>query len=329
MKKTEKTSREAIFKESDEIEGVSIRGYNFDNGVDYDKILDSYLSTGFQASHFAKAVDIINKMIDEEVTIFLGVTSNLITSGVRDIVRYLAENKKIDVLVTTAGGVDDDLVKCFGDLRLGKFSTSGELLRKEGINRTGNILVPNQRYVKYEEFINPVLEKIYNEQKSTGNILSVSEFIKILGKEINNKGSILYWCWKNDIKVYCPGITDGSTGDMIHFFMYKSPEFKMDVVKDIHDLHEFTITRKKTGVIILGGGIIKHHILNANLMRNGADYAVYINSGEEWDGADSNARPDEAVSWGKIKDDKSQAMKVHGDATILFPLIVAKTFARK
>ena len=44
------------------------------------------------------------------------------------------------------------------------------------------------------------------------------------------------------------------------------------------------------------------------------------------DGADINARPDEAVSWGKIKS-KGESIKVFGDATILFPLIVAKTFA--
>lgn len=37
------------------------------------------------------------------------------------------------------------------------------------------------------------------------------------------------------------------------------------------------------------------------LQRNGADYAVYINTGQEYDGSDSGARPDEAVSWGKIR----------------------------
>ena len=126
------------------------------------------------------------------------------------------------------------------------------------------------------------------------------------------------------IPVYCPAIMDGSLGDMIHFFMYEHPDFKIDIAKDIHDLNEFTITRKKTGVILLGKGIMKHHILNSNMMRNGADYSVYINTGEEWDGADSNARPDEAVSWGKIKKD-SESIKVFGDATILFPLLVAKS----
>ncbi len=328
MKKTEKKARESILKESSEPEGISIKGYDFDKGVDFENIVKSFSTTGFQASHFGKAVEIVGKMIEEKATIFLGCTSNLITSGVRDIVRYLVKHKKIDVFVTTAGGIEEDLVKCFGDFKLGNFSASGELLREEGINRTGNIFIPNSRYVKYEEFLTPLLEKIYKEQKEAGKIISVSEFIKILGKEINNEESILHWCWKNNIQVYCPAITDGSTGDMIHFFMYGHPDFKMDVLKDIHDLNEFAITRKKTGIIILGGGAMKHHICNANLMRNGADYAVYINSGEEWDGADSNARPDEAVSWGKMKG-KGEAIKVFGDATILFPLLVAETFGKK
>ncbi len=58
---------------------------------------------------------------------------------------------------------------------------------------------------------------------------------------------------------------------------------------------------KKSGMIILGGGVIKHHICNANLMRNGADYSVFINTGQEFDGSDSGAKPEEAKSWGKIK----------------------------
>jgi deoxyhypusine synthase len=327
MKQTEKISRKVILKPSGEVEGIKIKVYDFNKGIDYENIIDSYSSTGFQASHLGIAINLIEKMIEEKVTIYLGCTSSLITSGIRDVVKYLAEHKKIDVFVTTAGGIEEDIIKCFGDFKLGNFSASGELLREKGINRTGNIFVPNSRYCKFEDFITPVLEKIYNEQKDTGKIISVSGFIKILGKEINNKESILYWCWKNNIEVYCPAITDGSLGDMIHFFMYKHPDFKMDIVSDIHKLNEFSITREKTGMILLGGGIMKHHICNANLMRNGADYSVYINTGEEWDGADSNARPDEAVSWGKIKG-KGESIKVFGDATILFPLIVAKTFAK-
>lgn len=324
---TEGIARKNVLFESKEPEGISIKGYDFNKGIDYDKLLDSFLSTGFQATHLAKAIELIEKMIKENVTIYLGYTSNLVTSGIRDVIRYLAEHKKVNVLVTTAGGIEEDIIKCLGDFKLGKFSASGEMLREEGVNRAGNILIPNSRYCKFEDFITPILEKVYEGQKE-GKIISVSDFIKLLGKEINNPESIYYWCWKNNIDVYCPAITDGSLGDMIHFFMYKHPDFKMDIAADIHKLNEFTITQKKTGIILLGGGVMKHHICNTNMMRNGADYSVYVNTGEEWDGADSNARPDEAVSWGKISD-KGEAVKVFGDATILFPLMVAKTFAKK
>ncbi len=326
---TEKTSRENVLRNSEEPQGISVKGYDFNKGVDYEKLLDSYASTGFQATHFANAIEIVNKMIHDKATIFLGCSSNLVTSGVRDVIRYLCENRMIHVFVTTAGGIEEDIIKCLGDFKIGKFSDSGELLRLSGVNRTGNILVPNSRYVKFEEFMKPILEEVHKVQKLTGRIIAVSEFIKLLGEKISNPSSILYWCWKNRIDVYCPGITDGSLGDMIHFFMYKNPDFKIDIASDIHRLNEFTITRKKTGIIVLGSGMAKHHILNANMMRNGADYGVYINTGEEWDGADSNARPDEAVSWGKLKGKNSASVKVFGDATILFPLIVARTFASK
>lgn len=73
--------------------------------------------------------------------------------------------------------------------------------------------------------------------------------------------------------------------------------------------------------------MIKHHICNANLMRNGTDFAVYINTAQEFDGSDAGATPDEAVSWGKISAG-AKSVKVHADATIVFPLLVAQTFAK-
>lgn len=84
---------------------------------------------------------------------------------------------------------------------------------------------------------------------------------------------------------------------------------------------------KKSGMIILGGGVIKHHICNANLMRNGADYSVFVNTASEYDGSDAGARPDEAVSWGKIKLD-SKPVKLWAEATLVFPILVAETFVR-
>jgi deoxyhypusine synthase len=151
--------------------------------------------------------------------------------------------------------------------------------------------------------------------------------IKKLGEEINDESSIYYWCAKNDIPVYCPAITDGSLGDMIYFHSYKNPGLVIDIAGDIRSVNNQAVFAKKTGMIILGGGVIKHHICNANLMRNGADYAVYINTAQEFDGSDAGARPDEAVSWGKIRLN-AESVKIYAEASLVFPLIVADTFAK-
>jgi len=104
--------------------------------------------------------------------------------------------------------------------------------------------------------------------------------------------------------------------------------FKLDIIEDICKLNKIALKAKKTGMIILGGGIIKHHINNANLMRNGADFAVYINTAQEYDGSDAGAKPDEAISWGKIKVE-GESVKIHAEVSLVFPLIVAKTFAKR
>ena len=77
-------------------------------------------------------------------------------------------------------------------------------------------------------------------------------------------------------------------------------------------------------MLIVGGGICKHHVCNANLMRNGADYAIYLNNGCEFDGSDAGASPDEAISWGKIKRN-ALSVKVCANASLTFPLLIAQT----
>lgn len=317
--------RENVLRESEEPEGMQVKGYDFNQTFDFKKLIESYASTGFQATHLAKAIAIIKQMRKDNCIIYFGYTSNMVTSGLRDVFRYLAEHKLIDIIVTTAGGIEEDFIKCFAPFILGDFCAEGKLLREKGINRTGNIFVPNSRYCRFEDWLTPLLEKIYCEQKETGKIISTTEFIQRLGEAINNKESIYYWANKNKIPVFCPAITDGSIGDMIYFFKIKHPDFKMDIADDVKKLNDFTFDAKKTGVIILGAGVVKHHILNSNMMRNGCDYAVYINNAQEFDGSDAGARPDEAVSWGKILP-ASNSVKVFGDATILFPLIVAECF---
>eukprot|EP01036_Dinobryon_divergens_P024365 gene24365-32810_t len=317
---------------------------DFAEVIGLDEFAKYLMSTGFQATNVAFAIEEINRMIDwrlsdvpwketepeefkdpefrssQKCTIFLAYTSNMISSGLRETIRYLVQNKMVDVLVASAGGVEEDFIKCLAPTYLGDFKLKGQELRTEGINRLGNLLVPNDNYCLFEDWITPILNQMVDEQDNQGVQWTPSEFIKRLGKEINHPESVYYWAYKNDIPVFCPALTDGSIGDMLYFFSYKR-KLVIDIVQDIRKINDIA-------VIILGGGVIKHHTCNANLMRNGAEFAVYVNTGQEFDGSDSGASPDEAVSWGKIKT-TAKPVKVSADATLVFPLIVSQTFVKR
>ncbi|XP_034084751.1 deoxyhypusine synthase-like [Gymnodraco acuticeps] len=326
-----------------------IQGYDFNQGVDYRALMKSYLTTGLQATRVGLAIQEINKMIERRqqpmkringfaeedpstcpclnsCTIFFSYTSNLISSGVRESIRYLAEHKMVDVLVTTAGGIEEDLIKCLGPMYIGDFDMPGKHLYKIGLNRTGNTLMPEENYVKFDKWLMPILEQMLLEQNTQGVRWTPSKIIHRLGKEINNPESVYYWAYKNNIPVFSPALTDGAIGDAFFLFSFKKPGLILDIAEDIAKLNHLAVAANSTGILALGGGVSKHQVCNANAWRDGADYAVFVNTAQEFDGCDSGARPDEAVSWGKISLD-AKPVKVFADASIVFPLLVAETFA--
>ncbi|CAG0915075.1 unnamed protein product [Notodromas monacha] len=363
------SAADAVFKKSDQLPESfeRVKGYDFNSGVDYEALLESYRYSGFQATNFGLAVEEIRKMVnmvdevsehfsklaerrvmtedeckkaafleDDEFirrksgcTIFLGYTSNMSSCGVRDVIRFLVQHKLVDCLVTSAGGVEEDLIKCIAPTFLGDFSMAGKQLREKGINRIGNLLVPNDNYCKFESWITPILDSMRKEQLEEartsitfGRSWTPSTFVERLGLEMNHDESICTWAARNKIPIFSPALTDGSIGDMLYFHSQKKPGMTMDIIRDICRINNMAIRAKKTGMLIVGGGLVKHHICNANLMRNGADFSVFLNTSSEYDGSDSGARPDEAVSWGKIR---MSATPVKSLATIEAPKMVKST----
>lgn len=308
-----------------------VEGYDFESKFDIDRFLKSYYSTGFQAKELGKAIDIVNMMIREKVPIFLSCTSNIISSGLREAVKYMVKHKHIKVLVTSAGGIEEDIIKTISPFRIGSFDAKGSLLADAGVSRIGNIYVTTEHYLHFERFINRFLERIYKLQKKD-KPLSSSQIIFELGREIsklkNKEESVLYWAYMNRIDVYCPCITDGSFGDLVYFFKKRKNDFMIDIVGDTAKIVDFTLNCEKTAAIILGGGIAKHYVLNANIFKDGLDYAVYISTADFHDGSDSGGSGEEAISWNKINP-KAPHVKVYAEATLVFPLLVAATFAKK
>jgi deoxyhypusine synthase len=329
--KTVKDAYASIFKKSVKTDGIPVLGVNFDSKVDISKLLHGISRSGFQATHLGKAIEIVKKMRKEKVTIFLGYTSNQISSGNREIIRYLVQHKMVDALVATAGGIEEDFIKTHAPFFISDFRLDGAALRVKGINRIGNLLAPNERYIWFEQFFQPILEELVREQKKNNHIFSPSEIIARMGEKIAHKESIYYWAAKNKIPVFCPAFMDGAIGDNCYFFNYnrkKNDKLIIDQINDHHKLIEMTLDAKETGILVLGSGLVKHTLCNANMYREGAKYAVYLTTAQEFDGSDSGAEPEEAKSWGKIAAD-ANTVKVVGDTTILFPLHVAGTFAAK
>ncbi|KAF4517780.1 hypothetical protein B566_EDAN002985 [Ephemera danica] len=356
------SAEQAVFVKSISLpeETPVVKGYDWNNGVDYHALLQTYQCSGFQATNFGLAVNEINNMIscrnkllpedkaddsmeeDEFIkrrnncTIFLGYTSNMASCGVRETIRFLVQHKMVDCLVTTAGGVEEDIIKCLAPTYLGSFGLDGRTLRKQGINRIGNLLVPNNNYCLFEDWLMPKLDDMLILQKEKGVLWTPSKVIAYLGKAIDNPESICYWAAQNQIPIFSPALTDGSLGDMMYFHSVRNPGLVLDIIQDLRRINTMAVKASNTGMIILGGGVIKHHICNANLMRNGADFSVFVNTSSEFDGSDSGARPDEAISWGKIKQDAKPVKaistvfldNVYAEATLVFPLLVGETFAK-
>ena len=73
---------------------------------------------------------------------------------------------QVDCIATTAGGIEEDLIKCMAPSYLGDFSLRGTELRKKGINRIGNLIVPNNNYCLFEEWILPIWDRMLEEQNT-------------------------------------------------------------------------------------------------------------------------------------------------------------------
>ncbi|CAB49668.1 deoxyhypusine synthase [Pyrococcus abyssi] len=327
-------AKDIVLKKSEEIEGLAIEGPWLDEVESLEGVISYYEKIGFQATHLGKAVKIWRKVEEkrkggEEVRVFLGYTSNIVSSGLREIIAWLVKERKVDVIVTTAGGIEEDFIKTLKPFILGDWEVNDAELREKGINRIGNIFVPNDRYIEFEKYMVPFFERILDIERKLKRPLTASEFIyemgrymdEVLGKE--KEKSIIYWAYKRDVPIFCPAITDGSIGDMLYFFKEERHDSKLviDIANDIVKLNNLAITAKETASIILGGSLPKHAIINANLFRGGTDYAIYISTAVPWDGSLSGAPPSEGVSWGKIKA-KADYVEIWADATLVFPILV-------
>ncbi len=324
MDDTADETRDHVVPGSDnEPDTEDVRGYDFRGEFDFDDLLESYATTGFQATHLAEGIDIARRMQDDEATVYLTFTSNIISSGLREVVASLIREGHIDVIITTSGSLTEDVIKTARPFKMGEWKADEVELREQGINRLGNIYVPSDRYVWLEQYLYEFFDEFFaNEQ-----IRTPTAFARELGATLDDEDSVLKQAADNNVPVYCPALTDAEVGNFLYYYKQANDvDIGIEILDDYDTLIEQGLLAETTGLIAVGGGVPKHHAIMTNLFRGGADYVVYISTGMEGDGSLSGAPPNEAVSWGKIKESETNYTQIEAEATLVFPLLVAAAF---
>ncbi len=283
------------------------------------------LSGGYVAKKVGDGSQILQNMTrDKDCKRILSFPASLVATGTRGIIKELVKRKLFDMIITTPGTLDHDIARVYRNYYHGSFEMDDRQLHKEGVNREGNVLIPNESYSEIlEEKVRKVIGDLYNKgARDVSPHELVWEFGKALEGEKNKEDSIIYWCYKNNIPVILPGPLDGSWGWQLYYFWQDGhKDFNLNLMKDEDIISDLIYSANKTGALMIGGGISKHHTIWWNQFRGGLDYAVYITTAPEWDGSLSGARIREAISWGKVRED-ADFITIEGDATVILPIMI-------
>ena len=306
--------------------------YNFNKIQNTSDLIDQMsVAGGFTATKLAKARDMLSMMFEEAgsegVVNWVSFPAALCATGTRGFFLELIKRRLVDVIVTTCGTLDHDLARTYRHYFHGDFELDDIALGQQGLNRLGNVIIPNECYGEIlEAKVLPWLSEIEEERRisgdSTWNGFGTVELCWALGDRIEDEGSLLYWAAKHRIPIVIPGITDGSIGAQLFMYRQKSPSFMIDVLADEEICSDLSWTSRKANALMVGGGISKHHVIWWNQYRGGLDSAIGISTAPEYDGSLSGARLREAISWGKIRPNAPHIL-IEGEASVILPILGA------
>ena len=301
--------------------GPPVKDIEIDSTTSIEKIFEEISkSGGFESVNLSDGLEILSKMIsDKDCLKFISFVGAIVSTGLRGIIKNMIKNKWFDVGITTCGALDHDIARHFSNYNEGSFSMDDKELADQNIHRLGNVLVPMESYGPLiEEKMQEFLEAEYQSGKKE---MTTAEICVMIGKNLG-EDSFLYWAYKNNVKIVVPGIMDGAVGNQIWLFTQKHSDFKLNIVGDGDLLSGLIFKAKKSGALMIGGGISKHHTLWWNQFREGLDYAFYITTAQEFDGSLSGALVREAISWGKVTK-KAKQSTLHAEVTTILPFIYA------
>ena len=271
------------------------------------------------AGRIGRTTEIIRRMFkDPDCFTFLSMSGPMVPGGLRRVVSHLIKSGKIDAIVTSGANIVHDLVEAYGGAHYRVPTGKDDFeLREAGMGRIADIYVKEEDFEKFEKGIYAFLDSLPEEKRTT---LAPSEFLTELGHTIDDDTSILKQAAEKGVQIFSPGLMDSMLG--FHLYTYSTTKkLSLDFVKDLRILGEIVTQTKKTGAIMLGGGLTKHFTMGSTILKGGLNMAIQITLDRPEGGSLGGAPLVEGISWQKMQTE-SNFETVIGDATILFPLLI-------
>lgn len=254
---------------------------------------------------------------DEDTKVFLSLAGPMVPGGLRKVVRDLIDMGYVDLLISSGANLTHDLVESFGGGHYQGEQKNDEELCESGIGRIGDIFTKSDDFEVFEIEIHKIFAKINEKHK----VISIKDFLYEIGLLIEDENSIIRTAAKKNVPIFAPGLIDCMIGLQLWIYCQEN-DFTISAVGDMSDLSDFVYNSKKVTACMLGGGLPKHYTLASNILTGGIDAGIQITLDRSEGGSLSGAPLEEAKSWAKAKAG-SKLVTVVGDATVLFPLIVA------
>lgn len=270
------------------------------------------------AGRISKATNLLaDSFKDPDTKVFLSLAGPMVPGGLRQIVRDLIELGYVNLIVSSGANLTHDLVESFGGAHYGGLQDDDERLQEQGIGRIGDVFTKSNDFEVFEEEIQKIFSKI-NEKYS---VISHKDFLYEIGLLVDDENSILATASKYNVPIFAPGLIDCMIGLQLWIYC-QDHDFTLSSAGDMPDYSDFVYNSKKVTACMLGGGLPKHYTLAGNILTGGIDAGIQITLDRSEGGSLSGAPLEEAKSWAKAKSG-SNLVTVVGDATVLFPLIVA------
>ena len=272
-----------------------------------------------------EAVDIVAEMFrDPSSTNFLTIAGPMVPAGFRLLFGDLIDRGFLDAIVTTGANLTHDVIESLGLHHYkGSFQVDDSELIRAGYSRIADIFVKESSFERLDKTVRRLLSKMPVNGRSN---IAYSDLLMRLGLMLKDPDSILYKAAKRKVRIFSPGLLDSILGLSLWSFA-QTDVLKMNPILDVTQIVNMAMTADKIGVLILGGGVPKHHTLLASVLREGVDRAVQITSDRPEPGGLSGAPLSESISWRKVRKG-GRFVDVYGDATVCLPLIIGAVLDR-